>query len=791
VLEQVVAAFAERYRVERELGRGGMATVYLAHDPRHDRPIALKVLLPELALALGPERFMREIRLAARLQHPHILTVLDSGQVESAGAPLFYYTMPFVEGESLRARIDREGPLPADDAIRITQEVAGALDHAHRHGIIHRDVKPENILLSDGHALLADFGIAKAAADAASRLTATGMSLGTPAYMSPEQATADPKVDARTDIYSLGCVLHEMLAGEPPFTGPSAQAIIAKRFASAPLPLRTVRPHLPESVETALGKALALAPADRYGTATDFAAALAPAPAPQARAPAVQRWPLAAAGVIAVAAAAFALRPWARPETAAPALSTVAVLPFSSMGGDTADAWFAEGMADELTTALAKVPGVRVAARSSAARYRDTDEEATEIGQALGVGAVLGGTVRRAADRLRVSVELTSAADGLVLWSDRFDREVTDVFAVQDEIAAAVVAALRGRLGARDSTALAPRGTNDLVAYDSYLKGRFAWSKRGERGLRDAIGYFSAAVARDPGFARGHAGLAMAYVVIPFFARSFPADSALPLAEASAERALALDSTLSDAHLALANLHKMRWRFDEAERHFRQALALAPEDPAVLHWYGVHLYATGRPDASVEQLELATTLDPFSTAASSDYTASLWAAGRFEDAIAEARRNLKLDPAKSDTWLVLGLTHLALRNADSALTALAAAHRFGTAVDVRSYESAALRQRGDTAKAAAIYAAIRRDQTAGQARAFDVALAAAAADDRPVALDAIEQVVDERHMFVTEFSLPCDPLFAPLRREARFLAALERAGMQSCRQSLAATPAPR
>ena len=789
MLEHVVAAFGGRYRVERELGRGGMATVYLAHDPRHDRPIALKVLLPELALALGAERFKREIRLAARLQHPHILTVLDSGEVDTAGAPLFYYTMPFVEGESLRARIDREGPLPADDAIRIAREVADALDHAHRHGIIHRDVKPENILLSDGHALLADFGIAKAAADDGSRLTATGMSLGTPAYMSPEQATADPKVDARTDIYSLGCVLHEMLAGEPPFTGPSAQAIIAKRFAAAPLPLRTVRPQLPESVETALGKALALAPADRHGTAAEFSAALVSAP--PARARPTPRWPLVAAGVVAVAGALFALRPWARPETAAPALSTVAVLPFSSMGGDTADAWFAEGMADELTTALAKVPGVRVAARSSAARYRDTDEEATEIGQALGVGAVLDGTVRRAADRLRVSVELTSAADGLVLWSDRFDREVTDVFAVQDEIAAAVVTALRGRLGTRDSTALAPRGTNDLVAYDSYLKGRFAWAKRGERGLRDAIGYFGAAVARDPAFARGHAGLAMAYVVIPFFARSFPADSALPLAEASAERALALDSTLSDAHLALANLHKMRWRFDEAERHFRQALALAPEDPAVLHWYGVHLYATGRPDASVQQLELATRLDPFSTAASSDYTASLWAAGRFDDAVAEARRNLELDPAKSDTWLVLGLAHLALRNADSALAALAAAHRFGTAVDVRSYESAALRQLGETARADSIYAAIRRDRSAGRARAFDVALAAAAADDRPVALDAIEQVVEERHMFVTEFSLPCEPLFAPLRREPRFVAALARAGMQSCRQSLAATPALR
>ena len=787
MLEQVVAAFGERYRVERELGRGGMATVYLAHEPRHDRPVALKVLLPEIALAVGAERFQREIRLAARLQHPHILPVFDSGEIDAGGRPLFFYTMPFVEGESLRARLDREGPLPAGEALRLAREVADALDHAHRHGIIHRDVKPENILVSDGHALLADFGIAKAVADAGDRLTATGLSLGTPAYMSPEQATADPRIDARTDIYSLACVLHEMLAGEPPFTGPSAQAVIAKRFASSPLPLRTVRPQLPESVDTALARALALAPADRFTTASEFAAALdLKGPAPRR---AFRLWP-AAAGALVIAAAAVALWPWKRTGTGN-GLSTVAVLPFASMGGDTSDAWFAEGMADELTTALAKVPGVRVAARSSAARYRDHDEPAADIGRELGVGAVLDGTVRRAADRLRVSVELTSAGDGLVLWSDRFDREVGDVFAVQDEIAAAVVSALRGRLGTRDSSALAPRGTSDLAAYDAYLKGRFAWSKRGERGLRDAIAFFGTAVERDPSFARGHAGLAMAYVVIPFFARSFPADSALPLAERSAERALALDSTLSDAHLALANLHKMRWRFDEAERHFRMALALAPEDPAVLHWYGVHLYATGRAGEAVEQLSHAARLDPFATPISSDYTGSLWAAGRFEEALAEARRGLALDTAKSDTWLVLGLVHLALGSADSALNAFVTARQLGTGVDVRGFESASLRALGNAAGADSIYAALRRDHAAGQALGYDVAVAAIAAGDREGALEAIERTVEERHMIVSELSLPCDPRFAPLHVEPRFTAALRRAGiLERCRQGLAPPPVP-
>ncbi|MGE5927113.1 MAG: protein kinase domain-containing protein [Gemmatimonadota bacterium] len=780
MLEQVVEAFGERYRVERELGRGGMATVYLAHDPRHARPVALKVLLPELALAVGAERFQREIRLAASLQHPHILPIFDSGAIDAGGKPLFYYTMPFVEGETLRARLEREGPLPIEVALRFAREVAEALDHAHRHGIVHRDVKPENILVSDGHALLADFGIAKAATEAGDRLTATGLSLGTPAYMSPEQAAADSRVDGRTDIYSLGCVLHEMLAGEPPFTGPSAQAIIAKRFASAPPLLRTVRPQLPESVDAAVTRALALTPADRFSTASGFAAALDPlVPVPRRS---HRRWPVAAAALL-IAALALVARPWHRSGAGGDttALGTVAVLPFANMGGDTADAWFAEGMADELTTALAKVPGVRVASRSSAARYRDSDDPATEIGRALGVGAVLDGTVRRAAERLRISVELTSAADGLVLWSDRFDREAGDVFAVQDEIAAAVVSALRGRLGTRDTAALAPRGTNDLVAYDSYLKGRFAWSKRGERGLRDAIAYFGAAVARDPGFARGHAGLAMAYVVIPFFARSFPADSALPLAEASAGRALALDSTLSDAHLALANLHKMRWRFAEAERHFRIAMALAPDDPAVVHWYGVHLYSTGRPSEAVRWLERAAQLDPFGTTISSDYSAALWAAGRYDDALAEARRGLGLDSLKSDTRFVLGLIHYAMGNADSALRAFDDARRYGTGVDVRSYVSASLRLRGDTARADSLYRVLRRDREAGRLFAFDLAAAAASAGDRDAALDAIEETFAERHMFVTELSVPCDPVYAPIRGDPRFIAVLTGAGMQRCR----------
>ena len=274
------SALADRYLFERELGRGGMAMVYLAHDLRHDRPVALKVLRPELAASLGPERFLQEIRIAARLHHPHILPVHDSG--EAAGR--LWYTMPYVEGESLRQRMARQGPLPLDQAVRIATQVLGALGYAHAHDVIHRDIKPENLLLTqDGNTLVADFGIARALGKGDDQLTQTGMSVGTPAYMSPEQAVGERHLDARTDIYSLGVVVYEMLAGEPPYTGATAQAILARRFAEAPRPLRTLRDTIPEPIEQAVQKALAKAPADRFADAREMRVALSKVPRPVAR----------------------------------------------------------------------------------------------------------------------------------------------------------------------------------------------------------------------------------------------------------------------------------------------------------------------------------------------------------------------------------------------------------------------------------------------------------------------------------------------------------------------------
>ncbi|HSE67978.1 MAG TPA: protein kinase, partial [Gemmatimonadales bacterium] len=509
-LNQLTAALADRYRIERELGRGGMARVFLARDLKHDRPVALKVLHPELATVLGPERFLREIRLCARLQHPHILAVHDSGD---AGGQL-WFTMPYVEGESLRGRLQREKQLPLEDALRITREVADALEYAHQHGVIHRDIKPENILLSGSHALVADFGIAKALTlEPEERLTETGLSIGTPQYMSPEQAVAERDLDGRTDVYSLGCVLYETLTGEPPYTGPTPQVIIAKRL-TEPVPhLRTGR-DVPLVLERVVTKALARSPADRFSTAAEFSDALrsdrlkdemvtkatAAAPAP------LPGWSLGRAVVVGLALlllglAGYATVRWLRVRKVAP-LASAAVLPFVDLSSEKDQEYFSDGLTEELITSLSQVPGLRVAARTSSFQFKGQNPDVHDVGRKLDVGAVLEGSVRKSGDRLRVSAQLISVKDGYQLWSDSYDRDLADVFDVQEDVARSIVAALRVRLAPSRDSALAARPTTDLEAYDLYLKGRYAWNLRTGSGLQLAVQYLEQAVARDPSFAR-------------------------------------------------------------------------------------------------------------------------------------------------------------------------------------------------------------------------------------------------------------------------------------------------
>src|SRR2546430_3544343 len=430
-----------------------MATVYLARDLRHGRLVAIKVLRPEIAAALGPERFLREIELAARLTHPHILPLHDSGQ---AGGSL-YYVMPYIEGESLRDRLEREGQLPVEEALRITREVASALSYAHSHDVVHRDIKPENILLSGGEAVVADFGIARAITQAAgTRLTETGIPIGTPAYMSPEQASGGGPIDGRSDVYSLACVLYEMLVGEPPYTGPSAQVVIAKRFTDPVPSVRRLRDTIPPTMDAAITKALAKAPTDRFATAGQFGGALE-APAQRARDTGRRTSRLAAgaglaATLVVAAAGLFVLsRPHGTPALAGPPGQSIAVLPFVNVSGAPQEEYLSDGISEELINALSKLPQLKVVARPSSFAFKGKNEDVRQIGQAMQVATVLGGSVRRAANRLRVTAQLTDARNGYNLLSETYDREMGDVFSVEDGISHAIMRALQVHLVSGDS----------------------------------------------------------------------------------------------------------------------------------------------------------------------------------------------------------------------------------------------------------------------------------------------------------------------------------------------------
>jgi eukaryotic-like serine/threonine-protein kinase len=642
VPEGLREALSQSYALERELGRGGMATVYLAHDLRHDRPVALKVLLPELAATLGPDRFQREIKLAARLQHPHILTVHDSG--EAAGQ--LWFTMPFVEGESLRDRLRRERQLSVDDALRIATEAARALDYAHQHGVVHRDIKPENIMLtSDGSTLVADFGIARALGGD-DGLTQTGFAVGTPAYMSPEQAAGDKALDARTDIYSLASVLYEMLAGEPPFTGPTAQAIVIKRLTEAPPSVRAARPVVSPAVDQAIRKALAPVPADRFATMGQFAQALhisasgattaatpmaspTPPAAPSRPPPSRRHFPVAAvaltAGLLIGGGLLFAWRHSGAGAGTPAGPRVVAVLPFDNLG-DSSDAYFADGVSDEVRTRLGKVAGLEVIARGSSLEYRHTTKRPTEIAHDLGADYLLTGTVRweksGGGSRVRVTPELVDARPGQAArsrWGEQFDASLTDVFQVQADIATKVADALGVALADSARQAITAKPTENLAAYDEFLKGEAAsqagMSASDPASLRRAIGFYERAIALDSTFAPAWARVSRARSILYF--TSTPLPELGEQARLAADRARRLAPKDPEGYLALGDFYTAVNPTDNERgiAEYEQGLQIAPDNVELLGAVAITDATLGRYDSVVSRLARASTLDPRSATA--------------------------------------------------------------------------------------------------------------------------------------------------------------------------------
>ncbi len=658
-LAELRAGLSTTYVIDRELGRGGMATVYLARDLRHDRPVALKVLHPELATALGGERFQREIRLAARFQHPHILTVHDSG--ETAGQ--LWFTMPYVDGESLRERLNRERQLPVADALHIAGEVADALDYAHRQGVVHRDIKPENILLSGAHALVADFGIARAlAAVDEERLTGTGIAVGTAAYMSPEQAAGDRALDGRTDIYSLATVLYEMLAGQTPFAAATPQQSIGRRFVETPRPLTETRESVSPAVADAVHRALARTPADRFATAAEFAQAFGagatatpalPAAGAHGRPPAPRRLRtiLMVAG-LAVLIAFVVLFAWRRSRTGVTSSGPhlLAVLPFENIGAPD-DQYFTDGVTDAVRGKLTGVPGLRVTASASSNGYRGSTKPLREIAHELGVTYLLVGKVRWArqpdgTSRVQVSPELIEAGTAASLWQQPFDATLTDVFEVQSRIAGEVAGALDLALGDSARQQLAHRPTGNLAAYDAYLRGEQA-SNGGAAGdpasVSRAAGYYEQATALDPGFALAWARLSEMHSWL--YGIFDPKATSRTMAQHAAERAVALAPDAAEGHAATALYYQLVVKDPvRAAAAAATGLRLAPEDAALLTADASIEASLGQWDSAVVHLRSAAALDPRSPLIAHRLGTTLRWMRRFPEAEAVLDRGLELAP---------------------------------------------------------------------------------------------------------------------------------------------------
>jgi serine/threonine-protein kinase len=613
-IEHLNNALRGRYALTRELGHGGMATVFLARDVRHQRDVAIKVFRPEVAAVLGPDRFRREIDVLASLSHPHILPLHDSGDADG----LLFYVMPYVKGETLRHMLQRDGQLPVDRAVDLIRQVSAALDYAHAQSVIHRDIKPENILLHEGVAVLADFGIALAAkAPSNERLTEIGLSLGTPEYMSPEQALAERELDARSDVYSLGCVLYEILTGAPPFTGGSALSITAKRLTEPAPDVRRGRQGVPASIGRAVSKALARDPGDRFDSAAAFATALSQ--------------PVVDAG---------------------PRVKSVAVLPFRNLSADPENEYFADGITEDIIAQLSKIHALKVISRSSVIRYKSRERSLREIAAQLDATALVDGSVRRIGDRVRIVAELIDAETDQHLWADTYDRQLTDVFAIQTDVALRVAAALRAELSVDERTLIRKEPTQNVQAYQLYLQGRHCLVRFTTEGMQKAIRYFERAIQLDPDYALAYASVAFAWTELGESGSIDPA-VAYPSAEAAVNKALVLDSELADAHLVRGTL-KFIWRYDwsGAERDFRRALELNPNNADAYDFYSRLCSSLGRYEEAIAMGRLAQQIDPLAHRA--DYATNLLRGERNAEALQEAERVAEFDPQYDRARATLG-----------------------------------------------------------------------------------------------------------------------------------------
>jgi serine/threonine protein kinase/tetratricopeptide (TPR) repeat protein len=690
VLDTLRRALADRYTIERELGAGGMATVYLARDLRHDRSVALKVLRPELAATLGPDRFLREVRIAANLQHPNILAVYDSGE---AGGFL-YYVMPYIEGPSLRDSLSQHGEMPLAEAARILRDVADALAAAHAKGVVHRDIKPENVMLSGRHALVADFGVAKAVHEATGRqtLTTAGVAMGTPTYMAPEQAAADPHTDHRADLYAFGVMAYEMLTGQPPFVGATPQAVLSAHVTEPPVPVTQRRRTIPPPLAQLIMRCLAKKPADRPQTAEELLPVLETLATPSGGITPTQTLPVRLAGalrdrrswlfagvglVVVLVVLDYAMK-WrgAQDVVRASVASTpsdtpsVAVLACSRPGRSESDQYLAEGVMQGVISGLSQVAELRVISATSVLPLSSANLSIRQVSDTLRVRYVLQCSITRAHDRIRVFGQLMDARTNAVTWARTFEGTDASRFDVQDSIAQQVAAKLTLHGGAIAAATAASRARVP-AASEAFLQGNYQLHRRSTDGIRAALAAYRRAIALDSGFAPAFGALASGYMLSVTYAIELGLSPYEIYARGLvlADKAIALDSTLAQAYAARGYLRtKAYGAADRIAQDFRVALRLGPNSADVHGWYAHFLSREGRHDEALDQAEQAIALDPLAPGRRVGFALEAIGAGRPDRARTEAVQALVLEPGLEAARRISTLAAALLRDHEGCLS---------------------------------------------------------------------------------------------------------------------------
>ncbi len=801
--ERLATILGDELEIERELGGGGMSRVFVAFDRPLNRRVVVKVLPDEIATALSRERFRREILTSATLQHPNIVPVISAG--DRGG--LIHFIMPFVDGESLRHKLQRDGTLSPVSVVSIMRDVARALAYAHERGVVHRDIKPDNVLLSGGTAVVADFGVAKAFASARegstgthATLTNVGMSLGTPAYMAPEQVAGDTKLDARTDLYALGALAYEALCGRPVFPRDTVAAVLRAHLTEAPEPPRKLKPGIPGALEEAVLRCLEKEPEARPQSANELLAilenpaVLSGAFTTEGRMRSLgllavsprHAWKLGAGVLVAVVGVVAALSYWGgtagreTPAVIRPSVPTIAVLPLLSVASDSSSNYLAFGVTDEIINALTRIGGVRVTSRSAATEAQRGSFSLTQLADSLGVTHALEGTIQKQGNAVHVAVRLVNTADGLTAWSEVFDGTTDEVFDMQRYIAGAVAEAVRKDLGPRIDSALST-GTYQpkADAHDAFLRAHYELSRRGDGDLTSAVTQLRKAVRIDSQYAVAWAELAQALTILPLYGKGDPA-VLQPEAQRAAERALAIDSSLAAAHAALGNLFNAQWRYAEGLAALRKAVALDPTYAPGQQWLGENQLLNGDLVEAERSLARAVQLDSTLSVTKAVHGLVLSLLKRPADADRELSAALARTPSVAALHVLRGAAFLYTNRVDDAIAALEVARVIDpTSTLVLGTLGYAYGRAGNREMATRIEQQLSNSQSkVGQAGAL--AKIRLGLGDTAAALDLFERALRERDPFFASEPLRT-PIYVPLHRSERFARVVQAAGLDSRR----------